>query len=149
MKTHNPAEQLRQIRKSKGWSLQDVERYSNGKWKAVVIGSYERSDRAISLKKAISLLEFYQVPITELFPQSAEAVNASNFTLDLGKVNLEQNQSGEVLQKFAKMIANRRKDWNGQFLSLRGNDLQFLSLLLCLSQPETIEYLKTNQLVIS
>ena len=149
MKTHNPAEQLRQIRKSKGWSLQDVERYSNGKWKAVVIGSYERSDRAISLKKAISLLEFYQVPITELFPQSAEAVSASNFTLDLGKVNLEQNQSGEVLQKFAKMIANRRKDWNGQFLSLRGNDLQFLSLLLCLSQPETIEYLKTNQLVIS
>ena len=98
MKTHNPAEQLRQIRKSKGWSLQDVERYSNGKWKAVVIGSYERSDRAISLKKAISLLEFYQVPITELFPQSAEAVSASNFTLDLGKVNLEQNQSGEVLQ---------------------------------------------------
>jgi transcriptional regulator with XRE-family HTH domain len=149
MKTHNPAEQLRQIRKSKGWSLQDVERYSNGKWKAVVIGSYERSDRAISLKKAISLLEFYQVPITELFPQSAEAVSASNFTLDLGKVKLEQNQSGEVLQKFAKMIANRRKDWNGQFLSLRNNDLQFLSLLLCLSQPETIEYLKTNQLVIS
>lgn len=149
MKTHNPAEQLRQIRKSKGWSLQDVERYSNGKWKAVVIGSYERSDRAISLKKAISLLEFYQVPITELFPQSAEAVNASSFTLDLGKVNLEQNQSGEILQKFAKMIANRRKDWNGQFLSLRSNDLQFLSLLLCLSQPETIEYLKTNQLVIS
>ena len=149
MKTHNPAEQLRQIRKSKGWSLQDVERYSNGKWKAVVIGSYERSDRAISLKKAISLLEFYQVPITELFPQSAEAVSASNFTLDLGKVNLEQNQSGEVLQKFTKMIANRRKDWNGQLLSLRSNDLQFLSLLLCLSQPETIEYLKTNQLVIS
>ena len=149
MKTHNPAEQLRQIRKSKGWSLQDVERYSNGKWKAVVIGSYERSDRAISLKKAISLLEFYQVPITELFPQSAEAVSASNFTLDLGKVNLEQNQAGEVLQKFAKMITNRRKDWNGQILSLRSNDLQFLSLLLCLSQPETIEYLKTNQLVIS
>ena len=149
MKTHNPAEQLRQIRKSKGWSLQDVERYSNGKWKAVVIGSYERSDRAISLKKAISLLEFYQVPITELFPQSAEAVSACNFTLDLGKVNLEQNQSGEVLQKFAKMITNRRKDWNGQFLSLRSTDLQLLSLLLCLSQPETIEYLKTNQLVIS
>lgn len=149
MKTHNPAEQLRQIRKSKGWSLQDVERYSNGKWKAVVIGSYERSDRAISLKKAISLLEFYQVPITELFPQSAEAVSASNFTLDLRKVNLEQNQSGEVLQKFAKMISNRRKDWNGQFLSLRNNDLQFLSLLLCLSQLETIEYLKTNQLVVS
>ena len=149
MKTHNPAEQLRQIRKSKGWSLQDVERYSNGKWKAVVIGSYERSDRAISLKKAISLLEFYQVPITELFPQSAEAVNASNFTLDLGKVNLEQNQSGEILQKFSKMIANRRKDWNGQLLSLRSNDLQFLSLLLCLSQPETVEYLKTNHLVIN
>jgi transcriptional regulator with XRE-family HTH domain len=69
MNTYNPADKLRMIRKSKGWSLQDVERNSNGKWKAVVIGSYERSDRAISLKKAISLMEFYQVPISELFPQ--------------------------------------------------------------------------------
>ncbi|NBO16830.1 MAG: DNA-binding protein, partial [Actinobacteria bacterium] len=42
MNTNNPAQRLRDIRKSKGWSLQDVEHHSNGKWKAVVIGSYER-----------------------------------------------------------------------------------------------------------
>ncbi len=52
MNKNNPADRLRIIRKSKGWSLQDVELHSNGKWKAVVIGSYERADRAISTKKS-------------------------------------------------------------------------------------------------
>ena len=66
------------IIKSKGWSLQDVEHHSKGKWKAVVIGSYERGDRAISLKKAISLMEFYQVPISELFPEVAPIVSETS-----------------------------------------------------------------------
>jgi transcriptional regulator with XRE-family HTH domain len=82
MNQNNPAERLRAIRKSKGWSLQDVELLSNGKWEAVVIGSYERGDRAISLKKAISLMEFYQVPISELFPEVAPIVSLRSLTLD-------------------------------------------------------------------
>jgi transcriptional regulator with XRE-family HTH domain len=81
MNKNNQAERLRVIRKSKGWSLQDVENHSNGKWKAVVIGSYERGDRAISLKKAISLMEFYQVPVSELFRDCA---NSFRSKLNLG-----------------------------------------------------------------
>ena len=39
---------LRQLRAQQGLSLQDVERKSNGEWKAAVVGSYERGDRNIS-----------------------------------------------------------------------------------------------------
>ena len=90
MNKNNPADRLRIIRKSKGWSLQDVERNSNGKWKAVVIGSYERADRAISLKKAISLMEFYQVPVSELFPDIPPQVSTRSIALDL--VKFQQNK---------------------------------------------------------
>jgi transcriptional regulator with XRE-family HTH domain len=147
MNTYNPADKLRMIRKSKGWSLQDVERNSNGKWKAVVIGSYERSDRAISLKKAISLMEFYQVPISELFPQITPEVRSRRVSLDLTRLLEEKGEIGERLKVFTKSISDRRKDWNGKLLTIRANDLQFLALILGLSESATLDYLAKTELL--
>ena len=142
MNKNNPAEQLRTIRKSKGWSLQDVERHSNGKWKAVVVGSYERSDRAISLKKAIALMDFYQVPISELFPESTARITTKSITLDLVKINASLLPLAEKLRNFTRVLSNRRKDWNGYILTIRDNDLPFLSLLLNLNDVATLDYLR-------
>jgi transcriptional regulator with XRE-family HTH domain len=147
MNTYNPADKLRMIRKSKGWSLQDVERNSNGKWKAVVIGSYERSDRAISLKKAISLMEFYQVPISELFPQITPEVRSRRVSLDLTRLLEDKGEIGEKLKVFTKSISDRRKDWNGKLLTIRANDLQFLALILGLSESATLAYLAKTELL--
>ena len=147
MNKNDPAEQLRLIRKSKGWSLQDVERYSNGKWKAVVIGSYERADRAISLKKAISLMEFYQVPVAELFPDNPRPVQISNLAIDLGKLSNEESPFSSIVKKFTNAIASRRKDWNGQILSVRANDLQFLAMLLQQNENSVLEQLEKLGLV--
>lgn len=149
MNTYNPAERLRIIRKSKGWSLQDVERNSNGKWKAVVIGSYERSDRSISLRKAISLMEFYQVPISELFPEISQETKAKSISINLLNLADTQNTNSENLRKFTKSIGDRRKDWNGKILTIRANDLQFLSLLLGLNVSATLDYLAEADLLIS
>jgi len=147
MNTYNPADKLRMIRKSKGWSLQDVERNSNGKWKAVVIGSYERSDRAISLKKAISLMEFYQVPISELFPQINPEVRGRRVSLNLARLIEDKGEIGERLKVFTKSISDRRKDWNGKLLTIRANDLQFLALILGLSESATLDYLAGTELL--
>jgi transcriptional regulator with XRE-family HTH domain len=149
MNTHNPADRLRIIRKSKGWSLQDVERNSNGKWKAVVIGSYERSDRSISLRKAISLMEFYQVPISELFPEISPEAEVRSISINLVKLAVDQSSNSESLRKFTKSIGDRRKDWNGKLLTIRANDLQFLTLLLGLNESATLDYLAEADLLIS
>ena len=149
MNTHNPADRLRIIRKSKGWSLQDVERNSNGKWKAVVIGSYERSDRSISLRKAISLMEFYQVPISELFPEISPEAEARSISINLAKLAVDQSSNSESLRKFTKSIGDRRKDWNGKLLTIRANDLHFLTLLLGLNESATLDYLAEADLLIS
>ena len=149
MNTHNPADRLRIIRKSKGWSLQDVERNSNGKWKAVVIGSYERSDRSISLRKAISLMEFYQVPISEMFPEISPEAEARSISINLAKLADDQSINSQSLRKFTKSIGDRRKDWNGKLLTIRANDLQFLSLLLGLNESAALDYLAEADLLIS
>jgi len=124
-----------------------VERNSNGKWKAVVIGSYERSDRAISLKKAIALMQFYQVPVTELFPELSPQTISRSIALDLNGLSNNTDQGGQVINRFAKSICNRRKDWNGQVLTIRANDLQFLALLLEKSEAKTLDYLEEMNLI--
>jgi transcriptional regulator with XRE-family HTH domain len=147
------AQKLRQIRKSKGWSLQDVELKSKGKWKAVVVGSYERSDRAISLKKAIDLMAFYEVPITELF--SVKNITSSNSTtnpsiiMDQRALSKSSDTKVDGAKRMISSLAARRKDWNGEVLSLRSSDLQFLSVLLDLNDDETMKYLKENGYLIS
>ena len=147
MNKNNPADRLRIIRKSKGWSLQDVEQNSNGKWEAVVIGFYERADRAISLKKVILLMDFYQVPVSELFPDIPPQVSTRSITLDLAKLSAEQSEYSSMIQRFVLGICDRRKDWNGQVLTVRVNDLQFLAMLLQQGEQELLADLEKLGLI--
>ena len=60
---------LRAIRTQQGLSLHGVEEKSQGRWKAVVVGSYERGDRAVTVQRLSELADFYGVPVTELLPE--------------------------------------------------------------------------------
>ncbi len=62
---------LREVRQALGLSLADVEHTSGGRWKAVVVGSYERADRALTVTKLFELAEFYRVPVVELLREEA------------------------------------------------------------------------------
>ena len=46
---------LRAIRTQQGLSLHGVEEKSRGRWKAVVVGSYERGDRSVTVQKLAEL----------------------------------------------------------------------------------------------
>src|SRR6266567_446908 len=59
---------LRAIRTQQGLSLHGVEQKSQGRWKAVVVGSYERGDRAVTVQRLAELAHFYGVPVHELLP---------------------------------------------------------------------------------
>src|SRR5947199_7552041 len=61
---------LRGIRQQQGLSLHGVEEKSRGRWKAVVVGSYERGDRAVTVQRLAELADFYGVPVAELLPDA-------------------------------------------------------------------------------
>ena len=67
---------LRAIRQQQGLSLHGVEERSQGRWKAVVVGSYERGDRAVTVQKLAELADFYAVPVSELLPDASPAAAA-------------------------------------------------------------------------
>ena len=67
---------LRAIRTQQGLSLHGVEEKSQGRWKAVVVGSYERGDRAVTVQRLAELADFYGVPVGELLPEGSPAGSA-------------------------------------------------------------------------
>jgi len=144
---------MKSVRKAKGMTLREVEAKSGGTWKAVVIGSYERCDRALSIKKAISLANFYQVPLNKLLGLASESKSPSRekITLDIRAAShLTHGESDlEILKRFASLICARRDDWNGEVLSIRATDLTTLSILLNLDEQATYAWLFSKGLLLN
>lgn len=124
---------LRAIRQQQGLSLHGVEEKSKGRWKAVVVGSYERGDRAVTVQKLAELADFYGVPIRELLPGSASAAAAAaappRLILDLEALqHLDASEAGP-LTRYAATIQAQRGDYNGKVLSIRQDDMRTLAVI--------------------
>lgn len=129
---HALGARLRAIRQQKGLSLQGVEERSQGRWKAVVIGSYERGDRAVTVARLAELATFYDVPVSELLPDAAEDAGTGpsvKTVIDLEALSrLPAEQVGPIV-RYARAIQRRRGDYNGRVLSLRQDDLRSLAIV--------------------
>jgi transcriptional regulator with XRE-family HTH domain len=127
---------LRSIRKQRGLSLQDVQRLSDQEFKAAVLGAYERGERSLSLPRLQRLAEFFAVPVGQLLPQDAVAEAAApaapsgGLTIDLNRVENLTGQDAVVVERFLRGIQMLRQDFNGKVLTVRGDDLRTLAMLL-------------------
>ncbi|MGH8885646.1 MAG: helix-turn-helix domain-containing protein [Egibacteraceae bacterium] len=135
---------LRAIRQQQRLTLQQVEELSSGRWKAVVVGSYERGDRAVSVAKLAELSEFYNVPVSELLPkEEVTAVSTSTgpvrVMLDLRKLaQPDLDPDLRPVSRFAHTIQLQRGDFNGSVLTIRGEDLRALSVIYGTDPAELI-----------
>jgi transcriptional regulator with XRE-family HTH domain len=141
---------LRNIRKQKGLTLRDIESDSHGRWKAVVIGSYERGDRALTLKKAVALARYYDVPLDQLLglPQ-APSGQSGPLSINLVALRRSSSRLPAALTRFAQEICRRRSDWNGEMLSLRASDRAFLAIIIDISEESLDRWLNENELLLS
>ena len=123
---------LRAIRTQQGLSLHGVEEKSQGRWKAVVVGSYERGDRAVTVQRLSELAEFYGVPVNELLPEghtSPAAEPASRLIIDLEQLSAVPAEQSAPLARYAATIQSQRGDYNGRVLSIRQEDLRSLAVI--------------------
>jgi transcriptional regulator with XRE-family HTH domain len=124
---------LRAIRTQQGLSLHGVEEKSEGRWKAVVVGSYERGDRAVTVQRLAELADFYGVPVNELLPDEAASAGASEppprLVIDLEKLSAVPAEQSRPLARYAKTIQSQRGDYNGRVLSIRQEDLRSLAVI--------------------
>ena len=123
---------LRSIRQQQGLSLHGVEERSQGRWKAVVVGSYERGDRAVTVQKLAELADFYTVPVAELLPDASPAAAAEppqRLILDLERLGQVPAEKAGPLARYAAAIQAQRGDYNGRVLSIRQDDLRTLAVI--------------------
>jgi transcriptional regulator with XRE-family HTH domain len=147
-------QRLRAVRTQQDLTLQQVEERSEGKWKAVVIGAYERGDRAISAAKLADLADFYGVPVAELLPDRSPEVPADiradhpHVVLDLTKLEAtEGNAVFEPVSRYAATIQRQRGDYNGRVLTVRGEDVRTLSAVLGMSADDFLDHLEAEGVI--
>jgi transcriptional regulator with XRE-family HTH domain len=121
-------QRLRAIRMQQGLSLHGVEEKSRGRWKAVVVGSYERGDRAVTVQRLAELADFYGVPINELLPDGATEP-PPRLVLDLEKLGDIPAEQAAPLARYTATIQSQRGDYNGRVLSIRQEDLRSLAVI--------------------
>jgi transcriptional regulator with XRE-family HTH domain len=127
--TQTIGDRLRRIRQQQRLSLADVQARSDGRWKAVVVGAYERGDRAISVARLAELAAFYGVPVADLLHDRSRdpAAPQGQVTLDLGRLDAGEPVL-EALIRFVIRVRRVRGDHNGRVLSLRRTDLDTIAM---------------------
>ena len=135
---------LRGIRQQQGLSLHGVEQKSGGRWKAVVVGSYERGDRAVTVQKLAELADFYSVPVAELLPEGRIASGsepAAKIVINLERLQALPPDKAGPLARYAAAIQSQRGDYNGKVLSIRNEDLRSLAIIYDMTPGDLSEQL--------
>lgn len=135
---------LRAIRTQQGLSLHGIEAKSEGRWKAVVVGSYERGDRAVTVAKLAELADFYGVPVAELLPDT----RSTRYGAAAPKLKIDLQRLGELpahlagpLARYSSAIQSQRGDYNGKVLTIRTEDLRSLAVIYDMTPEELAEQL--------
>ncbi len=116
-----------------------MEDKSHGRWKAVVVGSYERGDRAVTVQRLSELAVFYGVPVSELLPDprpSSAVTTNTKIVLNLESLGSLPADEAGPLARYASTIQAQRHDYNGKVLSIRAEDLKSLAIIYDMSPDE-------------
>ena len=134
---------LRAIRTQQGLSLHGVEQKSQGRWKAVVVGSYERGDRAVTVQRLAELADFYGVPVDELLPggggRGGGGAPPTRLVIDLERLGRVPAEKAGPLARYCATIQSQRGDYNGRVLSVRQDDLRTLAVIYDASPAVLVE----------
>jgi transcriptional regulator with XRE-family HTH domain len=130
---------LRQVRRLRGLSLDEVERESGGRWSASALGAYERGFRNLTLPKLRELADFYGAPITTLLGEVGVEERKGKIVIDL--VALQAVPDAESVLRYLRSIIVERGDYNGRVLSVRRDDLRAIATLLDADEPRALDRL--------
>lgn len=153
------AHRIRILRLERGWSLADVERFSRGSLKAVVLGSYERGDRSLSLARTIEIAGIFSIPLQHLLvapEKTAPSLMRTEMMVDLRRTRAlaedplaESDLILKTFSAFLAWIATRRCDWNGEIMSLRNGDLTTLSIMTLMNEEAMLNWLNAKGLLVT
>jgi hypothetical protein len=108
----------------------------------VVVGSYERGDRSVTVQKLAELADFYGCRSPALPGDAAPTAMAPSpkLVIDLGACPSCPGKAGP-LARYVATIQSQRGDYNGRVLSIRQEDLRSLAVIYDKSPADLTEEL--------
>lgn len=94
---------IRRARRSRGWSLIDVEDASEGEFKASVLGAYERGERTLSVSRLTRLSELYEVNTADLIP-TMRSIPSDEVVIDLVATESLDGERAKVIDQYLAAI---------------------------------------------
>ena len=143
-------EKLRRLRQDRNMSLQDVCDRSGGSFVVSTLSAYERGKRSISLERLLELADIYGLSPTTLL----ELENEEEFQGGLGRnrplrIRLEHlDRLSEAerlpLENYLQFLKNLRNDPARELLTIRKDDVNYLSSLYGVRPQMLSERLKAE-----
>ncbi|GAB4244850.1 MAG: hypothetical protein Kow00129_04590 [Thermoleophilia bacterium] len=126
-------EKLRRLRLERGLSLQEVCERSGGAFVVSTLSAYERGKRSLSLERVLELADIYGLSPTTLLEVEEGAESAGNLSQNrplrirtdhLDRLNPDERRP---LENYLAFLRNLRNDHGSNVLTIRKDDLQYLS----------------------
>jgi transcriptional regulator with XRE-family HTH domain len=124
-------EVLRNARRSRGLTLKDVSRLTAGRFKASVLGGYERGERTVSLERFSQLATLYGVPADRLLGDVLARTDPQGrveIVIDLNRLALLDESEVRRVAEFIHNVRTKRGDYLTDVVSLRSGDVEALAL---------------------
>ncbi len=141
---------LRQVRKQRGLSLQDVERMTGGAFKASVLGAYERGDRSISIPRLAGLAECYGVTLEELLPPEEETPvpppatfpGRGGVTIDIAALESSLDSDAQIIERYINRIRLERGSSEERTITIRRDDIRVIGAFLDMAEEDLLRRLQ-------
>ncbi len=146
-------EKLRRLRTDRGMSLQQVCDRSGDSFVVSTLSAYERGKRSLSLERVLELAEIYGVSPTALIEVEDSAELTPNLSrnrpLRIRLEHLERltDEERRPLENYLEFLRNLRNDHGSQILTIRKDDLEYLSGLYGLRPQVLKERLESEGII--
>lgn len=122
---------LRNLRRLRGYTLQQVEVLSSRRLKGSLLAAYERGDRNVSVARLHQIATLYNVPVSELLPEEAEPPSETpvppRLMVDLARLRALPAKQGGILARHVLELQRQRADFETEVVTFRTEDLDQLA----------------------
>ena len=122
---------LRDARIRRGLTLRDLAAASGQRFKASVVGGYERGERSISLERFCELATLYGVPPDRLLSDALarlQPAGREEVVIDLTKLDALEEGDRTPIAEFLYQVKAMRRDYLSDVVTLRAGDVEALAL---------------------
>lgn len=133
---------LRHRRQAIGLTLHDVERRTNGEFKASALGAYERGERTISVPRLFRLAQVLAVGVDEILGSIVEidltAMHEAERSEPTDPIERWEEPALAALGRFATYVRSVRRSPAEAPVSVRQADCEFMAMLFG-TDPSTMQ----------